>query len=88
MLDNRDIHKFTLFSPCLWASFNPLPHLLLVSIIKGTFIKSQYEMMKLWTKLTSNAQGSREIIVVVQVGALEALKKKRKNRVKLRIHQN
>ncbi len=67
---NRDICKFTLSSPCLWASFHPLTPLLVVLVKNGNFIKS-------------HAQGSRRIIVAVQVGAvkiyveaMEALTKK------------
>ncbi len=42
--------------------------------VRGDFIKSQYEMLKLSTKRwipAFNAQGSRGIIVAVQVGAVK-----------------
>jgi hypothetical protein len=32
LVDNKDIRKFTLSSPSLWASFHPLTHLLVVSV--------------------------------------------------------
>jgi len=70
----REIRKVTLSSPCLWASFQPLNPFLVVSVKQGNFIKSQYEMLKLSTKClfsAFNAQGSRGIILVVQVGAVK-----------------
>jgi hypothetical protein len=68
------IHKVTLSSPCLWASFHPLSPLSVVSAKSRHFIKSQYDMlqfsMKCWNS-AFNAQGSRLIIVLVQVGAMK-----------------
>jgi hypothetical protein len=49
--------------------FRPLS---LLSVVYGNLIKSGYEMLK----SAFNAQGSRVIIVVVQVGAVGALRKK------------
>jgi hypothetical protein len=46
----------------------------MVSVKYGKFIKSQYEMLKLSTKCwisAFNAQGSRGIMVTVQVGAVK-----------------
>jgi hypothetical protein len=53
-------------SPCLWASFHPLTPLLVVFLMLGNLMESQYEMLKLSTKRwipAFNAQGSRGIIV-------------------------
>ncbi len=83
-----DIHKY---SPSLWASFHPLTPLFSgIRKVRGDFIKSQYEMLKLSTKRwipAFNAQGSRGIIVAVQVGAVkiyvaavEVLRKTKKGR--------
>jgi len=58
----RDIRQFT----CLWASFHPLTPLLMVFLMLGNLMESQYEMLKLSTKRwipAFNAQGSRGIIV-------------------------
>ncbi len=69
----RVIIEISANSPCLWASFHPLTPLL-VTVNQGSFIKSQYEMLKLSRKCwipAFNAQGSREIIVAVQVGAVK-----------------
>jgi hypothetical protein len=43
----RVIGKVTLSSPCLWACFQSVSPLSLVSAKQGNFIKSQYEMLKL-----------------------------------------
>ncbi len=61
-------------SPCLWASFPPLTPLLVVSVKLENFINSPYEMLKLGTKCwisALNAQGSRGIIVAMQVWAVK-----------------
>ncbi len=44
---NRVFYKVTLSSPCLWASFDPLSPLSVVSAKQRHFIKSQYEMLKI-----------------------------------------
>ncbi len=79
-------------SPCLWASsFHSLITSLSFSgICKVRKLLLKLSMMKCWDS-ASNAQGSRGIIVAVQIGAVkiyvtvvEALKKKRRTKVKLR----
>jgi hypothetical protein len=75
----RVIHQVILSSPCLWASFQPLspPQWYLQS--KEILLNLS---MKYWNS-AFNAQGSKLIIVVVQLGAMkiyvaavEALRKK------------
>jgi hypothetical protein len=81
-------HKVTLSSPlCLWASFHPHYPLFLLRYLQSRrlFNKSQYEMVSSYWYSAFNAQGSRLIIVVVQLvvavkiyvaAAVEALRKK------------
>jgi hypothetical protein len=85
-------------SPCLHPvfgpPFTPLTPLLVVSAKYGHLIKSQFDMLKLSTKSwisAFNAQGSRGTTVPILVGAVkicvapvEAIRKKKKDRVKLR----
>jgi hypothetical protein len=41
------IGELSVKAPCLWACFQPVSHLSLVSAKQGNFIKSQCEMLKL-----------------------------------------
>jgi hypothetical protein len=74
------ICKLTPSSPCLWASFHPpIPSFSGICKVKPFLLNLS---MKCWNT-AFNAQGSRVIIVVVQVGAVkiyvaavEALRKK------------
>jgi hypothetical protein len=78
----RIIHKVTLSSPCLWASFYPLSPLSVVST--KYLIKSQYGTLQLGMKCSNSARGSRLITVVIlqlgpvkiYVAALGAFRKK------------
>ncbi len=82
----REIHKVILSSPSLCVSFHPLsPSLSEVRKVRKSIIKSGYEC---WNS-AFNAQGSRLIIVVVQLGAVKiyvrssgGAQEKRKERVK------
>jgi hypothetical protein len=71
----RVIHKVTLSSQCLWASFHRLSPLAVISAkLYRHFMKSQYETLQLnikWWNSASNARGWRLIIVVVQLGAVK-----------------
>jgi hypothetical protein len=76
MIYNEVIRKVTL-------SFTPYPLFQWYLQSKEIFIKSQYEMLKLRTRF--NGQGSRVIIVAIEIGpvniyvtAVEALRKKGK----------
>jgi hypothetical protein len=80
----RVIPKVTLSSPCFWACFHPYP-------LFQWYLQSKEILLNLSMKCWNsafNAQGSRVIISVVQVGAVkiyvvvEALKKM-KDRMKL-----
>ncbi len=87
----RVIPKVTLSSPCLWASFHPLSPLSWYLQSKDILINLS---MKCWYE-AFNAQGSRLIIVVVQLGAVkiyvaarQALRKKDRQDERQVYHQN
>jgi hypothetical protein len=87
----RDIRKVNLSSPCFKASFHPLTPPLGYLQSKEILLNLS---MKCWIS-ACNAQGSRGIIVAVQVGAVkiyvaavEALRKKRKTGWNSVNHQN
>jgi hypothetical protein len=65
--NNRLIHKVTLSSPCLRASFHPYPLL-------QWYLQSKEMLLNLGMKCWNsafNAQGSRLIILVEEVGAVK-----------------
>jgi hypothetical protein len=66
-LYTRVISKVTLSSPCLWVGFHPHPLFQRYSQSKETLLNLS---MKCWNSVL-HAQGSRVIIVVVQVGAVK-----------------
>jgi hypothetical protein len=88
----RVIRKVTLSSPCLWASLTTYPSLFQwYPQSKDILINLS---MKCWYS-AFNAQGSRLIIVVVQLGAVtiyvaavEALRKKERQDENSVCHQN
>ncbi len=86
---NRVIHKATLSSPCLWACFHsPIPSLSDICKVRN-FIKSQYEMLKLIsisrTMFESNYSSctGRRSENIWSSTAVEAVRKKRKDKMKL-----
>jgi hypothetical protein len=66
-LYTRVISKVTLSSPCHWVGFHPHPLFQRYSQSKETLLNLS---MKCWNSVF-HAQGSRVIIVVVQVGAVK-----------------
>jgi hypothetical protein len=73
VLGGRDTHEVTLSSPSLHPLFGPAftscPLFQWYLQSKESLIRSQYEMLE--TQQLVNAQGSRVIIVVDQVGAVK-----------------